>query len=290
MRNPSSGRLPYTIPMKKLSAALLLLATLAALIAARAFQSPRHETVYLGFDRNDYPGDQNLPALRKTFAFTGYWLNNPPGQSANGWQGKRQTLERAGFGFLLLFNGRGEAELKAANPGASDGAAAAQAAKAEGFRRGSVIFLDQEEGGRMLGEQKQYVFAWADAVRQAGFRPGVYCSGIEVAEQAGGFISTARDLHDSAQGRELAFWVANDACPPSPGCAFAQPPPPESSGAPFAAVWQFAQSPLRRQWAAACAPSYSPDGNCYPPAAAGGQMLHLDLNSAPVADPSHTRR
>ena len=44
----------------------------------------------------------------------------------------------------------------------------------------------------MLDEQKQYVFAWADAVRQAGFRPGVYCSGIEVTEPDGTVISTAR--------------------------------------------------------------------------------------------------
>ncbi len=79
-------------------------------------------------------------------------------------------------------------------------------------------------------------------------------------------ISTARDLHDSAAGRELVFWVANDACPPSPGCAFPQaPPPPEASGVPFAEVWQFAQSPRRPQFAAACAASYNADQNCYPP-------------------------
>src|ERR1700756_749531 len=34
---------------------------------------------YLGFDRNDYPGDANLAVLRRTFSFTGYWLNVPPG-------------------------------------------------------------------------------------------------------------------------------------------------------------------------------------------------------------------
>jgi hypothetical protein len=178
-----------------------------------------------------------------------------------------------------------------ANPGASDGAAAALAAKDEGFPGGSVIFLDQEEGGRMLDEQKQYVFAWADAVKQAGFRPGVYCSGIEVAEPDGTVISAARDLHDSKAGRELVFWVANDACPPSPGCGFPKlPPPPQASGAPFAEVWQFAQSPLRQKFAAACASSYNPDGNCYPPDASTGQTLHLDLNSARVADPSQARQ
>jgi hypothetical protein len=277
--------------MKKLYAALVGLAVLAALISAAAFQRHRLPATYLGFDRNDYPGDENLRALRKTFAFTGYWLNPPPGTSANTWQGKRRIIQRAGFGFLLLFSGRADAELKSIpNPGASDGAAAARAAKAEGFRGGSVIFLDQEEGGRMLDEQKQYVFAWADAVKQAGFRPGVYCSGIAVAEPDGTVISTADDLHDSAAGRELVFWVANDACPPSPGCGFPKaPPPPQASGEPFAEVWQFAQSP-RRKFAAACADSYNPDGKCYPPEATAGQTLYLDVNSARSADPSHARQ
>jgi len=279
---------------------LLLLGCAQALPAAEVKRS--HDTggqsqcggrkECLGFDRNEYPGDEALPALRKTFAFSGYWLSNPPGSNSNGWNGKRELLERNGFGFLLLFNGRTYAQLKSAhNPGAADGRAATRAAAAEGFRKGSVIFLDQEEGGRMLPEQKQYVFAWAEAVRQAGYRAGIYCSGIEIPEKRGGFISTARDLHDSAAGRELFFWVANDACPPSPGCAFPSvPPAPESSGAPFAEVWQFAQSPIRRQFSAACAKSFNPDGNCYPPAVAPGLQLHLDVSVARTPDPSRTRQ
>ena len=103
-----------------------------------------------------------------------------PGMSA-----PKRAIERAGFGFLLLFNGRSYAELKTmVNPGRSDGEAAARAAKAEGFPRNSVIFLDQEEGGRMLDLQKQYIFAWARVVRHAGFRPGIYCSGIEITQPA----------------------------------------------------------------------------------------------------------
>src|SRR5262245_6007286 len=35
---------------------------------------------YLGFDRNIYPGDDALPILRKTFAFSSYWLSPPPGE------------------------------------------------------------------------------------------------------------------------------------------------------------------------------------------------------------------
>ena len=45
-------------------------------------------TTFLGMDRNDYPGDANMQLLRKTFAFTGYWLNNPPGANRNTWARK----------------------------------------------------------------------------------------------------------------------------------------------------------------------------------------------------------
>src|SRR5581483_5783426 len=62
---------------------------------------------YLGFDRNDYPGDDKLSILKSTFSYAGYWLNVPPNDpNGNLWAGKREALQRAGFGFLLLFNGR----------------------------------------------------------------------------------------------------------------------------------------------------------------------------------------
>ncbi len=59
-------------------------------------QAPSAAT-YLGFDRNDYPGDENLPLLRQTFSYTGFWLNSPPGEKSNTWTGKRQALAIGGF-------------------------------------------------------------------------------------------------------------------------------------------------------------------------------------------------
>ena len=127
---------------------------LAILMAAAWAQAQ----TYLGFDRNDYPGDVNLAALRQTFSYAGYWLNNPPGEKTNTWAGHRAAVEKAGFGFLVLFNGRLYAELKteayATRLGQSDAKAAAAAARREGFPRATIIFLDQEQGGRMLPEQK----------------------------------------------------------------------------------------------------------------------------------------
>ncbi len=69
----------------------LLLAVAALTIAAAA------QSTYLGMDRNDYPGDAAMKTLRETFAFTGYWLNNPPGEKRNTWQGNRKTIRGSGL-------------------------------------------------------------------------------------------------------------------------------------------------------------------------------------------------
>lgn len=272
--------MPHT--MKKLTQVSLAIAL--AVTAAAAQNS------YLGFDRNQYPGDANMQELRRTFSYTGYWLGNPPGERTNSWKGKRTLLEKEGWGFLLLFNGREYAQLRGRpNPGARDGLAAARAAAAEGFRRGSILFLDQEQGGRMLPEQRNYVIAWAEAVRRGGYRPGIYCSGIEITEPDGTKISTASDLYGKL-GDKLVYWIANDACPPSPGCAYpGKLPVPAASDASFAEVWQYAQSPRRRDFTASCAATYNKDGNCYAPGINPKLGLHLDLNVSRRADPSQTR-
>lgn len=261
----------------------------AQTVAAPA-ASAASTTTYLGFDRNEYPGDTAMAALRSTFSYTGYWLNNPPGARTNTWTGKRSWLADRGFGFLVLFNGRLDAELKrvdAAQSGRTDGAAAVAAAKKEGFPPATVIFLDIEEGGRMLAEQKAYIYAWVDAVNAAGFRAGVYCSGIPAPEGGRVTVITAEDLRQNAGGRSLQFWVANDACPPSPGCVLPQRAlAPAASGVASAVVWQYAQSPRRAEVARACKRTYAADGNCYVPAA---RTVFLDLNTAHEADPSHGR-
>src|SRR5438128_9493160 len=53
---------------------------------------------YLGFDRNEYPGDENLATLRRTFSYASYWLNAPPRATSNTWFGHRRAVEAAGFG------------------------------------------------------------------------------------------------------------------------------------------------------------------------------------------------
>ena len=272
---------------------LIVPALLAILIGisnlASSQAAPEH---FLGFDRNDYPGDDLLPALHKTFAWTGYWLNNPPGASTNTWAGKRQIVKAAGFGFAVLYNGREYKELKgknAAQMGQKDGRDAAARANAEGFPAGTTIFIDQEEGGRMLAEQRAYLHAWVDSVSHAGYKAGVYCSGVAFKEGGGVTVVTAKDIRENAQGRTIALWVYNDACGPSQGCVFPKRvPSPARSGIESAEIWQYAQSP-RRDEAKGCRKSYNADKNCYPPGLPVEAATHVDVNAATSADPSHGR-
>jgi Domain of unknown function (DUF1906) len=261
------------------------------LLAARMIAAA--PPAYLGFDANDYPGDSSLRALKQTFSFAGYWLNNPPGAKSNSWTGRRAVLLDRGFGFLVLFNGRTSNQLRSpANPvelGEADGRSAVAFAQREGFRAGTVIFLDQEEGGRMTEAQNGYIFAWVDAVIASSFRAGIYCSGIPAKEGRTKTIITADDIHEHAGARRIEYFVYNDACPPAPGCVYGENPPlPSASGILFAAIWQFAQSPRRHEFTKRCAATYNPDGNCYAPGATGGSA-YVDLNSATSPDPSNGR-
>ncbi len=276
--------------MRRMAISILFLLVLVPLAWE---QTPAAGSSYLGFDRNDYPGDAALPALRETFSYTGYWLNNPPGARANSWKGKRKAVEDAGFGFLVLFNGRLYAEIKKVRDagvlGRKDAATAVAAAKQERFPAQTVIFLDQEQGGRMLPEQRAYIQAWVDGVSTHGFRAGVYCSGIAAKEDDGNSIIAAEDIRGFNGKRDVTYWVTNDACPPSPGCAFGKPPSPAENGLRFADVWQFAQSPKRPDVARGCPANYDRDGSCYAPGFPASRHMYVDLNTATSADPSHGR-
>ena len=276
--------------------ALLLTAT------ACARQNPTTTSVaataqnQIGFDSNDYPGDAALPALRRHFAFAGYWLTNPPGERHNTWLGKRDVLLHNGFGFLVLANGKTDAEITRvkragttpAALGAKDAAAAVAAAQREHFPANTILFLDQEEGGRLNANQSAYLLAWTEAVARSGYLPGVYASGQPVDDAPGKTITTIQNIREMVAAQhlhEIAFWVYQDACPPANGCTL-QPPPLSANGTPGVTAWQYAQSPRRKESTAACGKTYAADGNCYAPSVPG---IWLDLSVASSSDPSHGR-
>ena len=288
-----------------------LLTAALAFAAFTAIAAPAQPTIspvsaprsYVGFDANDYPGDALLPKLHEQFAFAGYWLNNPPRTTHNPWAGKRDVLVRNGFGFLIVFNGRVDAQILRAKKqgkspaalGRQDAGVAVAAANREGFPTGAIIFLDQEEGGRLLPEQAAYLLAWTEAVAATDYRPGVYASGKPVPDQdANGkpiLLTTIQDIREHvAAGKlhEIAFWDYQDACPPAPGCVVdpANLPALDLSGTLDLAAWQYAQSPREPAITKACAATYNRDGNCYAP---GIPRFQLDLSVAASPDPSHGR-
>ena len=269
----------------------------ARTLTAEAVASAK-PTTYVGIDRNLYPGDARLPELHQHFAFVSYWLNVPPGEKENSWLGKRTLLVDQGFGFLVLANGKLDAEIKrtkgtAVSLGQRDAADAVASAKREGFPAHTTLFLDQEEGGRLLPEQAAYFFAWTEAVAASAYRPGAYLSGQKDSDGTGAdgkpaFITTAQDVRETIAKQHLhdvALWVYDDTCPPAPGCTLS-PPPLKQSGTPDALVWQYAQSPRRPELTRSCARTYAADGNCY---AGITKDLFLDLNVAETPDPSHGR-
>jgi hypothetical protein len=244
---------------------------------------------YLGFDRNDYPGDDALPVLRKSFVFAGYWLSPPPGAKSNPWIGKRLAMHAQGFGFLLLYQGRTSGQLPntktSIEAGETDARAAAAAARREGFPEGSIIFLDVEEGGRFFDTYHGYLRSWAESLQREKFRPGIYCSGITVNEGEGSTIMSADDIRAHIGVSDVVYWVFNDSCPPSPGCGIpAAPPAPSASGVKYAEVWQYVRSPREKKIASHCV-GYAGDGNCYAPSDTKHQWI-LDLDAARTANPS----
>jgi hypothetical protein len=247
---------------------------------------------FVGFDRNQYPGDAALALLRKSFSFASYWLSPPPGEKTNSWIGKRSAMQAQGFGFLLLYQGRTSGQLpyqkESIEAGLADAQAAAAAARREGFPEGSVIFLDVEEGGRFFDGYHAYLRSWAESLTKEKFRPGIYCSGIAVDEGKGSTIISADDIRARIGVADVVYWVYNDACPPSPGCGVPQNPPgPAASGVAYASVWQYVRSPREKKVARHCR-GYASDGNCYAPGDAAHKWF-LDENVATTGDPSGGR-
>jgi hypothetical protein len=271
--------------MRTIAASVLLLIFFAGTASPQSSQ----QKYFLGFDRNDYPGDDAMKLLRKDFSFTSYWLGNPPQTKSNSWSGKREFLRSLGYGFLPLFNGPTSGELRDApytlKRAANDVAATVAAAKREGFPPSTIIFLDIEEGGRLPSTYKTYLKLWISGLAQAGFRAGVYCSGISIDEGEGLRLITADFIRGQVKPAQLVYWVFNDSCPPSPGCTTPQElPAPSKSGVAYAQVWQFVRSPRDKETARHCH-GYAKDGNCYA-AFDSAHKYNLDLNVATSADPS----
>jgi hypothetical protein len=137
---------------------------------------------YAGFDTGICPGPDQLAWLKAhtNLSWCGYYLAPAPSHDDTSWMGRREALRAQGWGLVPIFLGQqtaGPGSHNAIGPqGSTDGAQAAELARNEGFPPQSCLFLDWEDGSSPSPQAQAYIAAWANAVAESGYQPGLYCS------------------------------------------------------------------------------------------------------------------
>jgi hypothetical protein len=231
-----------------------------------------------GFDTGLFPGDETLAAWKKAapYEWVGYYLSAPCHRDAT-WVGRRAELERAGWGMAILYVGQQAFENDSTPPdptapilcsrtllttqrGQEDAADASLKTRADGFARGSVVFLDVEQMRQIPPEMATYYTAWIDELlREGRFIPGTYAHRDNAAEL---YALAQAAFQRAGRSDSPPFWVAS-------ADSFSLDLPPHASGFPFAVVWQGAHD-VERSW--------------------GGQTLHIDENVSTRRSPSEPAR
>lgn len=256
---------------------LLALLALAGCVPSTAGPSvaPERFAAHPGFDTWRYPGDEAMRTWRaeSPYRWVGYYLPAPCHRGTS-FVGKRETLERQGWGLAVIYVGQQSWEgmpdpdpttpadsivcsrtLLTAEQGRADARDAAARAASEGFPPGTIIFLDVERMERATNEMVAYYGAWMAGILVDGrYRPGTYAHRGNAAE----LYLLAQRAHARADAGDPTFWVAG-------GRGFSLGARPEDSGLPFADVWQGVLD-VDRRW--------------------GGVSLRIDENVAERASPS----
>ena len=190
---------------------------------------------YAGFDRADCPSLDMMARLKAdtNLEWVGFYLPAPSQRGAT-WKGKRAALVAQGWGLTPIYVGQQLTGPGARNTssaqGATDGADAFDKMKAEGFARGSWVYLDLENGPPFTMLQKGYVAAWVDTVESFGYRAGVYCSYL--------FAGEVKALCPTARIWVFHLKVAKIAAHLVDGLRFPELDP-ANSGFAGAVIWQF---------------------------------------------------
>ena len=217
---------------------------------------------FAGLDTYAFPGADALAWLKanSNLAWCGYYLAPAPSHPETSWMGQRAALVAAGWGTAPTYLGQelaGPGSHAVTGPqGAIDGAHAAALMAGEGFPAGAYVYLDLEDGAPLQSPRTDYVSAWATAVRDVGYAPGVYC-GHAIGEDVHALVPRAR---------VWACKVTTSAPHPFPGTNFPDTPP-AGCGYAGAYMWQLGQS---------CEIGLG---------AAPGRLL-VDLSSSVAPDPS----
>ena len=149
------------------------------------------------------------------------------------------------------------AQLVSATRGKLEAADAIRRTEAEGFPRGSVIFLDVEYMRAVPQKMRDYYRAWTTAVIADGrYRPGAYVH----TKNAATIYRDMKAVYTAAGiAEEPPFWIAG-------GNDFSPDKEPHEVGHSFAAMWQ-GMLDVVQEW--------------------NGHSLPIDVNVAAVPDPSH---
>lgn len=236
---------------------------------------------HLGFDTFTFPGETALRRWKESgapYEWVGYYLPAPCHRDTS-WSGRRETVERLGFGTAVIYVGQqtwgrtprpaNAAALRAARAGracnadfvhggrgAVEGNDAVARTAAEGFPRGTVVFLDLERMERMPELMRAYYRAWARRLLADGrYRPGVYVHAHNAAVVHGDLVA---EYAAAGVASAPPVWVAS-------GRGFTTDKAPTDVGHAFAGVWQGVLDVVVDH---------------------GGVRLPIDVNVAAVRDPS----
>jgi hypothetical protein len=246
------------------SSSFALLLALAVGCAGGTTSVPRPVVQsFPGFDTGIYPGDATMRAWARPsspYHWVGYYLPAPCHRDAS-WAGKREALTAMGWGIAVLYVGQQTWEglpavIPDTAPATADTLRAAAAAQrsivcsrtllttaqgtaeandaigkaiADGFERGTHIFLDVERMTTIPTSMRDYYRAWVARLLADGrFRPAIYAHQRNAAE----IYADVRTLFDDAGVREEpSFWISS----PS---NFSPTSAPSDVGFRFARVWQ----------------------------------------------------
>jgi hypothetical protein len=138
--------------------------------------------VFFGFDTSHYPGDEMMALLCREarMSWTGFYLAPAPSHGDESWMQKRAFLSSLGLGFAPVYVGQQQSgpgsHILTGAQGAIDGENATELAIEADFPAGSVLYLDIETGPPVEPAFLTYYKTWVQAVIDAGYSPGVYCS------------------------------------------------------------------------------------------------------------------
>jgi hypothetical protein len=133
---------------------------------------------------------------RSNLRFCGFYLAHDRRAQRSTWTPHWRDLRDDGWGAFVLwvpFSDTGIDQMRTADGGA-DGRHTAALAEAAGVEKGAVLYLDIEAA--VLGKNAnpgfaRYVTGWMSAVAAARYRPGAYCSHLDVTKD--GLLSAAFD-------------------------------------------------------------------------------------------------